>query len=142
MVLALRSEYGARSYFRMSMPLMFDHELRDVLERLLVEQDLLIEQVRGLMVELGGKPRRRSFRRFVGSLVTCCVSFVLGRSIGLRICVDAEWTVARWYGQYRAYFLQCGEVRHAALCAELATTKQRHARVLETWLANSRRGAR
>lgn len=142
MALALRSEFGARSFYRLSIPLTFDRELRGVLERLRAEQEDQIRLLRELMRELGGSPRRSSARRLVGSILTSGVSLVLGRSFGLRVCVDASWTVARWYGQYRAYFVRLDDTGRAERCAALATTKQRHAQVLQTWLDNARRGAR
>ena len=57
----------------------------------------------------------------------------------LRVCLDAEQTVARWYRKYGAFFLRLGDRDRALPCGELAARKEAHARALETWVTNLRR---
>ena len=61
---------------------------------------------------------------------------VFGLRFALRLCQDAESTVARWYTEYRAYFAELGDVERARACEELAGVKRRHATWLDTWVQN------
>ena len=102
------------------------------------DQHELIRRVRALMQGLGAKPRRRSFRRWLAGWVILAATVPFGLRFALRMCHDAESSVARWYATHRAFFVEQGDLARAQECDELANVKRRHAQWLQTWLANAR----
>ncbi len=136
MVLALRSEFGARALYPLLRRRTRDVELKRVLERLAEDERELVERVRTLMRGLGAKPPAGRFRRRVAAWVIVAATLVFGLRFALRLCQDAESTVARWYTEYRAHFAELGDVERARVCEELAGIKRRHASWLETWVQN------
>ncbi len=136
---ALLSELGARVVYARLSTCVQDEELTGVLTELAEDENGQIRTLQELMRRLGGKPRSRSFRRwFMGrALVSCRRLF--GPRFAMRVCLDAEWTVSRWYAKYAAYLTQVGETSEAQVCEELALTKRRHSRVLQAWVDLSSR---
>jgi len=136
--LALRSEIGARTLYPLLRRRSRDGELRRVLERMAEDERELVPRVGALVEGLGGSARKRSFRRWLASWTTFAATFPFGVRFALRLCHDAESSVARWYATYRAFFVEQGDVARARECDELAQLKTRHAQWLQTWLAHSR----
>jgi len=136
MKLALLSEIGARSVTDHLAHRVDDEELRSMMLRLNQEGVEVIDRLRGLMIEIGGRPRETSLRRRALARLLVLLSRVIGVRFVLRVCMNACETVARWYGQYQVFFTQLGEDERAALCGELAETKRRHALALGAWVSN------
>jgi len=136
MRLALLSEIGARS--------IYDHlgrrapqdDLQKLLRRLNVEGGESVEALRNLMIGMGGRPRRTSRRRRLLARVLAALSPVFGRRIVLRICLNAEETVARWYGEYAVYLTRLDDHARARTCEELRGVKLLHAGALEAWIGH------
>lgn len=139
MGLALRSECGARYLYRFLRRRSLGSELRRVLEELEGEERELIDAVAELMSEIGPAPRKWAFRRWVGSAAVWAFSVLIGVRFALRLSVDAEWTVARWYSEYARFLAEGGDTERAERCAAFVTTKQRHAQILQTWVDHGRR---
>lgn len=63
---------------------------------------------------------------------------MVGIRLGLRVCQDAEATIARWYQAYAHYLARVAELEAARTCEELSLTKRRHAQILQTFLDHGR----
>lgn len=137
MELALRSEIGARTLYPLLRRRTADPELRGVLERMALDEQELVARLAALIEGLGGRPRRKSFRRWLAGWVIASGTLIFGLRFALRLCQDAEAAVARWYGAYRDHFAQMGDAERARTCDELVCTKLLHAQWLETWVHNS-----
>lgn len=131
---AMLSEYGAFVVYSRLATCAEDQELRGVLLELANDESKQLERLCDLMRQLGGKPRPRSLRRWAAAraLVSCRRFF--GARFALRVCLDAEWTVSRWYAQYADYLTRVGKAAAATECQELALVKRRHSRVLQAWV--------
>lgn len=136
--LALLAELGARSIYPSLAAVARDGNLVSALGRMHQEQEEQVERLRGLMAGLGLRPRRRSVRRHLLARAFAASSRVLGLRLVLRTCVHAQTTAARWYAQDRDWFLARGDRGRALVCDDLATTKLRHAQVLDTWVRFAR----
>ena len=134
MQLALRSEFGASYIYPALARITRDDELARVLDQLHLESREAVATLRSIMTELGGRPARGRFRRWVAAWVLALSSPLTGMRLPLRICFEAETTVARWYSQYANYLVQVGDVERARICRDLGDAKQRHGQVLETWV--------
>jgi demethoxyubiquinone hydroxylase (CLK1/Coq7/Cat5 family) len=134
MRLALRSEFGASYVYPALARMTRDDELASVLDELHLESREQVAALRKLMKELGGRPARGRFRRWVAAWVLALAAPFTGARLALRICCEAETTVARWYSEYSAYLIQAGLTDPARTCHELGAAKRRHAQVLETWV--------
>ena len=137
MGLALRSELGARTLYPLLRRRTSDPELRSVLERLAADERDLVPRLAALIEGLGGRPRRRSFRRWLASWAIAFGTLPFGLRFALRLSQDAEAAVARWYGAYRDFFSDAGEVERARECDDFVRVKLLHAQWLETWVENS-----
>jgi hypothetical protein len=140
MRLALLAELGARSVYARLGRRARGKELVKVLAGLHAEQVEQVERLRRLVVELGGRAPQRSRRRALAAALLCWASYLLGVRFALRVCCDAETTVARWYGQYAQYLAAHEQLDAARRCEDLALTKRRHAQVLATWVEHGARG--
>jgi hypothetical protein len=118
MGLALRSELGARTLYRLLRRRTSDPELRSVLERMAADERDLVPRLAALIEGLGGRARRRSFRRWLASWAIALGTLPFGLRFALRLCQDAEGAVARWYGAYRDYFSKAGDAGRARQCDE------------------------
>lgn len=136
--LALRSELGARTLYPLLKKRTRDSELRRVLDCMAEDEHQVIERVRALVEGMGARARRRSFRRWLAGWAIFFATFLFGLRFALRLCHDAVASVARWYGTYRAYFVEQGDAERARECDELAQIKARHAQWLQTWLQHAR----
>jgi hypothetical protein len=138
MDLALRSEIGARTLYPLLRRRVRDPQLKDVLGTMAKNERRMVERVGALIEGLGGRGRTWSFRRWLASWAIFCGTFVFGLRFALRLCQDAEASVARWYATHRAFFVEQGDAERAHECDALAQTKLRHAQWLQTWLQHSR----
>jgi rubrerythrin len=136
MELALRSEHGARVLYGLLRRAARNAELARVLAALEHEQEAQVEALAALMTELGGRPRRRSWRRTLVSWGVFLATPLTGMRPPLRLSVDAEETVSRWYAMYAEWLAGRGEEGPARRCRELSLTKSRHAQVLRAFLEN------
>jgi hypothetical protein len=57
-----------------------------------------------------------------------------GMPLALRLCLESERTVERWYLEYANHLESTGERELALRCETLASTKGRHARALSAWV--------
>ena len=133
---ALLSEIGARSIYD---HLARNYERADLRSLLLLLNDEgadSIRQLQALMIDMGGRPRRTSFRRRALARGLALVSRGVGLRFVLRICLDAEETVGRWYTDYAHFLRELGEPERASICEELARVKSRHAQALAAWVTN------
>lgn len=136
MRLALLSEIGARSIYDHLRRCVKDPELR----ALMVEHNETgaanVARLRGLMISMGARPRRTSFRRRVLARALALASRVIGVRVVLRVVMHAEETVSRWYQEYALFLMRLGDEPRAQVCQELAGVKQRHAQALGAWVSN------
>lgn len=131
---ALLAEFGARAIYGALSRRLSDPELSDLLAQFHQEECDQIEALRRVMTALGLRAKSRSFRR---SAIARCIAFSArfgGRSLALRLCLESERTVERWYLEYANHFLATGDHEQASACRALATTKGRHARALAAWV--------
>ena len=134
MSLALLSEFGAQVVYSRLSDCVEDEELVGVLKELAEDEAVQIRELQELMRRLGGTPRERSLRRWLAARALVSCRRLFGARFAMRVCLDAEWTVSRWYAKYAAYLQQVGEDGAAQVCEELALTKRRHSRVLQAWV--------
>lgn len=134
MRLALLSEFGAHVVYSRLALRADDEELAGVLQELASEELTQIESLRALMQRLGGRPKERSIRRWLAARALVACRRFFGVRFVLRVCLDAEWAVSRWYAKYAAYLVRVGEQSEAEACEALALTKRRHSRVLKAWV--------
>ena len=134
MRLALLSEFGAHVVYSRLATCVEDHELRGVLSELAAEEKSQIERLRKIMTSLGGRPRQRSLRRWLAARALVSCRRLFGARFALRVCLDAEWTISRWYAKYAEYLNRVGEGQAARECKDLALIKRRHSRVLQAWV--------
>lgn len=142
MHLALLSEIGARSIYDHLGRIARDPELRAVLERLNHQGAESVTRLRELMIGLGGRPRRTSFRRRALARALSWTSRVTGMRPALRICQNAEETVSRWYAEYEIFLARIGDAERARVCGELARVKRLHSQALGAWVSNIHRRTR
>lgn len=133
MELALRSEFGALALYPWLARRTRDEELSAVLSSLAADERQLVADLRHLMAELGAHPPHGSLRRRLASAALVALTPLFGLRFALRLSLDAEETVARWYDRQAAYLAQFGELAHARRCEALALAKRRHARTLTTF---------
>jgi rubrerythrin len=138
LLLALRSEFGARSLYPWLARRTRKPELAAVLHELARDTEAQISQLRQLLAELSVDAPSRSRRRACASMIIAGLTVVLGSRFALRICVDAEETVARWYERFAHRFVAQGRVDLARRVEPWGLAKRRHADVLRTFLALSR----
>lgn len=141
MRLALLAELGARAVYERLGRRVRGKELAKVLSGLHAEEVDQVARLRGLLLELGGRAPERSRRRTLTAALLCLLSYPLGVRFALRVCCDAEATVARWYRQYAQYLAANDLLAAARRCEDLALTKRRHAQVLQTWVEHGARRA-
>lgn len=138
MRLALLSEIGARAMYDHLGRHVRDEVLSRVLQQLNEEGAFAVEQLREIIGKLGARARRTSFRRRAIARGLALASRVSGPRPVLRLCQNAEQTVARWYSAYAHFLVRIGETEAARSCLELERLKLRHAQVLSAWIQNQR----
>jgi len=131
---ALRGEYGARSFYPLLARRVSDPELATVLASFAEEQVQQAEALRALLQEVSGRAPRGSLRRALLAHALHLATFVGARAVALRLCLEAESTLARAYALFAQAFASGGRAALAARFEALAETKLRHARSLETWV--------
>ena len=135
----LLAEFGARAIYGQLARLSRDAELAAVLVELRADEEQQVRGMQELIVELGGRPARRSLRRsaLAGALALC--GAILGPRVALRVCCEAERRASRWYAAYQSYFQAEGRLDLARRAAALGMTKHRHSEVLATWVEHAPR---
>ena len=132
---ALLSELGTRTFYRLMSRRARDAELAQVLAQFHDEQCDQIDRLRTVILELGGSAPARSFRRALMARLLYLATFCGASRIALRFCYESECAVMRWYRRH-ADFLAAVQLHGARRSSEaLALTKERHARILEAWVA-------
>lgn len=135
MRLALYSEFGARAVYGLLARRTKDVELAEVLAAFQQEEREQIERLRDVIGELGGRAPRRSLRRSFMARLLYWATFLGATRLALRTCYESECTVLRWYHGYAGYLAAIELLGPARACEALALTKERHARILEAWVA-------
>lgn len=135
MHLALLAEFGAHALYGFLAQRSGDVELSSLLVRFRAEEEEQIDRLRKLIVALGGSPPARSLRRRLAAWLLYLTTWFGGRRIAMRLCLESEETIARWYAQYAVYLGEAGFAGHARTCGALSLTKRRHALALQAWVA-------
>jgi rubrerythrin len=135
--LALRSEQGAGALYPWLARRAREPELADVLRELAKDATQQIAELRRLLADLAIDAPLRGRRRQLASLAIAALTLVFGLRFALRLSLDAEETVARWYDSFAHRFHGTGEFERARLCDGWAQRKRRHADVLRAFLAHS-----
>lgn len=135
MHLALLAEFGAHAMYGLLSQRSADAELSSLLVRFREEEEQQITRLRGLMLALGGSPPTRSRRRRFAARLLYLTTWIGGRRLAMRLCLESEETIARWYAQYAVHLGEAGFVEHARTCGALSLTKRRHALALQAWVA-------
>lgn len=131
---ALLSELGALATYRRLSRRTQDEELAGLLHAFYRDELRQVAVLRGLMRDLGGRPRRGSMRRAVAARLLSASARLYGPRFALRVCMEAERSVSRWYTRYANVLARSGERDAARRCMELATTKWNHATALQAWV--------
>lgn len=140
--LALLSEIGARAAFDHIARRARDEELASFAGGLNREGVDLVARVQELIREMGGRPRRTSFRRRALARVLVHGSPIIGTRRVLRTVRDAELTVGRWYAEYALFLVRIGDHARATAFEELRALKEQRAGVLSAWVDNIVRSRR
>jgi len=135
MHLALLAEFGAHAMYGFLSRRSGDPELSNLLARFHAEEAEQIEKLRALMLVLGGNPPTHSSRRRLAARLLYLSTWIGGRRLAMRLCLESEETIARWYAQYAVFLGEAGFVEHARTCGALSLTKRRHALALQAWVA-------
>ena len=135
MHLALLAEFGAHAMYGFLSRRAGDPELSNLLARFGAEEAEQIEKLRALMLALGGDPPTHSSRRRLAARLLYVSTWLGGRRLAMRLCLESEETIARWYAQYAVFLGEAGFVEHARTCGALSLTKRRHALALQAWVA-------
>lgn len=130
---ALLAELGALEAYRALSRRPWDEELLKVLVAFHHEELELVEGLRTVIQALGGRARRRSWRRRIAARLLAASTRCFGPRFALRVCQEAEATVSRWYREFAVYLARTGELEHARRCEEFSRTKARHASTLNAW---------
>lgn len=131
---ALLAELGALATYRRLARRIGDEDLRALLQGFYRDELQQIARLRRVMRVLGGKPRRRSFRRLAAARLLSLTARLYGPRFALRVCMEAESSVSRWYARYANALARIGELESARACAKLSIQKRNHANTLRTWV--------
>ena len=134
--LALLSEIGARAVFDHIARRSRDGDLGRMAEGMNREGIDLVARVQELIREMGGRPRRTSFRRRALARLLVRGAPIIGPRRILRIVRDAELTVGRWYAEYALFLVRLGDEERALAFEELRAAKERRAMALSAWVDN------
>ena len=134
MGLALLSEIGARSVCHHLQARVRDPKLAELLQRINEEGVHNVTEVQQLIRDLGGKPRRTSFRRRALARALTWMAPIVGARPVLRIVHNGADTLSRWYRLYANYLVQAGDPEHARMCERLSRRKNHHAQALDAWI--------
>ena len=116
-------------------------ELRSLICVLRDDTRAQIERTQNLIRGLGGNPPRSRWTRSVAAWAQFFATPILGVRFTLRMCREAEGTIARWYGEHAMFLLRLGEHELAKEASLLAADKWRHSVRLATFVDHLRRGA-
>lgn len=132
---SLLAEFGARAIYGFLARRAADEELAGVVARFAEDGDELVAGLSRLLRELGvHRVPTRSLRRTTQAWCVAALSRRRRGSLALRMCLDSEQRLGRSYASYAEYLGRFGRLDLARRCEALAATKQRHARILATWV--------
>jgi rubrerythrin len=131
---AMLAELGAHAVYGALAARVGDEELARILARFRQDELEQVERLREVMRSLGGRPPRRSLRRRLAARLLVASTRLIGPRFALRVCLEAESAVSRWYREYAVHLVRVGELPEARACEELSQVKARHARVLGAWV--------
>jgi len=131
---ALRSELGARAMYGLLARRVRDGELAQVLARFREDEAAQVEALREVMRGLGGRPRSRSARRRVLAILLYLATHLGALGLALRLCLESEETLSRWYAGYADHLAAGGQRAAASACQALSLVKRRHAQALQAWV--------
>lgn len=131
---ALLAEIGALATYRRLARRTGDESLRPLLLSFYRDELRQIARLRDVMRSLGGNPRRRSLRRYIAARLLSLSARLYGPRFALRVCMEAERSVSRWYARYAHVLARSGELEAARHCAQLSMQKRNHAIALQTWV--------
>lgn len=131
---ALRSEFGAYSIYTLLPLVARTGELRRLLVAMRDEQREQIVGLRRLIVDLGGSAPASRWTRAAAAWGLFAVTPVVGMRFSLRLCLEAERTITRWYAEYALHLAERGYFEPARRCGELGMVKRIHAARLGTFV--------
>jgi rubrerythrin len=131
---ALLAEFGARAIYAALARRAVDEELQDLLGQFHQEECEQVDALRLVMTALGVRSKERSRRRSAMAWLIALSTRIGGMPLALRLCLESELTVERWYLEYANHLEGTGAHELAVRCESLATTKGRHARALAAWV--------
>lgn len=131
---ALLAEFGSSAIYAALSRRTSDQELSGLLDQFHREEREQIETLRRVMNALGLRSRAQSRRRSTVAWLVAQSARVGGLRLALRLCLESERTVERWYFEYAQHLAVTGARDLAVQCEALATTKGRHARALAAWV--------
>lgn len=137
--IALLSEIGARALTDHLARKVRDPDLQGLASTLNQEGIELVAEVQQLVRDMGGRPRRTSFRRRALARALVAARHVISLRAVLRLLQHQEETLARWYGEYALYLARIGETVRAASFDKLSATKRRRAEAVAAWVSNMAR---
>jgi hypothetical protein len=132
---SLRSEIGARAMYGL-LARRDDGELAQVLAVFHEDEQQQIECLIELMRTLGARPRARSVRRELAARALYAATFLGAHALALRACYESERSLQRGYHGHADYLERCDLHEPARAALQLASTKARHARILEAWVGH------
>ena len=133
---ALRSELGAKTAYSSLAWRLSGTELEHVLQRMHAEEVEVIEALRGVLLQHGGRASKRSLRRWAAAWGLTLTTYLTGTRFALRTCGEAEEAVARWYREFEHFFAEGGETETSERFGQMARVKQLHAQTLRAWVEN------
>jgi hypothetical protein len=134
MRLALFAEFGALALYGYLARSGRDVELAELLTRFRIEEEQQIVHLRALIESLGGRPPTKRWRRRMAAWMLALCSRVGGGRLALRLCLESEETVSRWYARFAVHLARTGLADEARTCEALSVTKRRHALALRAWV--------
>ncbi len=140
--IALLSEIGARAVTDHLARKVRDEDLRRLAIALNDEGRGLVAEVQQLIRDMGGQPRRTSFRRRALARALVAARHVVGLRTVLRLLLHQEETLGRWYAEYAQFLTRIGEDVRARSFEALRQAKERRAQAVATWVQNMARRAR
>lgn len=131
---ALRSEFGAYSIYALLPLIARSNELRRLLVAMRHAQRDQVAGLRKLIDDLGGKAPASRWTRALAAWALFAITPIVGMRFSLRLCVEAERTVTRWYAEYAVHLAERGYFEAARRCNDLGMTKRIHAARLSTFV--------
>lgn len=133
---SVRAELGARAFYPLLARRVRDPELAELLTAFAHEQDAQVARLAAVVQALGGRARRRCWRRVVLARLLHAATWLGATPLALRLCLDAEQRLAHGYEHFVHDCATHGRAREAHELRALAQTKHGHAHALQAWVAS------